>query len=261
MGQLFSAKPVLFHEIHGHGIEISENKSTAKCVRTTDCNLLFSSHPIKTNQRIHIKLLTVSDKTHDIISVGFTSHDPSTFHRDLPKCDDYELEAKSGFWVCTLSKYYCIENSTLCFYLNESGNIQYGISDKANRKTNVTIDRSKPLWAVIHIWSAPTAIALLDPAIRAPYADAKPTPNHFKTSVRSDRTTVRKDASVETLRQAEENSTCAICYENSSEAALFPCGHLCMCYECARMQWRGGGDGNCPMCRVPIQTVLKIYKS
>src|SRR5699024_1756620 len=58
----------------------------------------------------------------------------------------------------------------------------------------------------------------------------------------------------------KEDSLCVVCYEKDAEAALYPCGHMCMCYGCAREQWRGVGQGCCPMCRVKIRDVLKIYK-
>ncbi|CAH0553941.1 unnamed protein product [Brassicogethes aeneus] len=54
---------------------------------------------------------------------------------------------------------------------------------------------------------------------------------------------------------------CTICYENSIDAVLYMCGHMCMCYECALQQWRGKGGGHCPLCRAVIKDVIRIYKS
>lgn len=54
---------------------------------------------------------------------------------------------------------------------------------------------------------------------------------------------------------------CTICYENSIDAVLYMCGHMCMCYECALQQWRGKGGGHCPLCRAIIRDVIRTYKS
>ncbi|XP_022905558.2 protein neuralized isoform X1 [Onthophagus taurus] len=54
---------------------------------------------------------------------------------------------------------------------------------------------------------------------------------------------------------------CTICYENSIDAVLYMCGHMCMCYECALQQWRGKGGGHCPLCRAVIRDVIRTYKS
>lgn len=54
---------------------------------------------------------------------------------------------------------------------------------------------------------------------------------------------------------------CTICYENSIDAVLYMCGHMCMCYECALQQWRGKGGGQCPLCRAVIRDVIRTYKS
>lgn len=54
---------------------------------------------------------------------------------------------------------------------------------------------------------------------------------------------------------------CTICYENSIDAVLYMCGHMCMCYDCALQQWRGKGGGHCPLCRAIIRDVIRTYKS
>ena len=51
---------------------------------------------------------------------------------------------------------------------------------------------------------------------------------------------------------------CPCCCENQQNAAFSPCGHLYACTRCAYRVY-DGGRGKCPVCRVPIQTYLKIY--
>lgn len=55
---------------------------------------------------------------------------------------------------------------------------------------------------------------------------------------------------------------CTICYEKPIDSALYACGHMCMCYDCAVKQWHSvAGGGQCPLCRATIRDVLRIYKS
>ena len=51
---------------------------------------------------------------------------------------------------------------------------------------------------------------------------------------------------------------CPCCCEAQQNAAFSPCGHLYACTRCAHRVY-DGGRGKCPVCRIPIQTYLKIY--
>lgn len=51
---------------------------------------------------------------------------------------------------------------------------------------------------------------------------------------------------------------CPCCCDAQQNAAFSPCGHLYACTRCAHRLY-DGGRGKCPVCRVPIQTYLKIY--
>jgi hypothetical protein len=55
----------------------------------------------------------------------------------------------------------------------------------------------------------------------------------------------------------EDKQLCAVCMFSCVDTVLVPCGHACLCRRCAkRVQ---GTDGKCPICRVPIQRILKLY--
>lgn len=51
---------------------------------------------------------------------------------------------------------------------------------------------------------------------------------------------------------------CPCCCEAQQNAAFSPCGHLYACTKCAHRVY-DGGRGKCPVCRVQIQTYLRIY--
>lgn len=56
----------------------------------------------------------------------------------------------------------------------------------------------------------------------------------------------------------EEEKNCVVCMENGRDAVIVPCGHTACCYSCA--------DGLpaprlCPICRVEVQIVQRIYRA
>ena len=56
------------------------------------------------------------------------------------------------------------------------------------------------------------------------------------------------------------NSECAVCLERAADSALYTCGHMCMCYSCAKEIIRKPKP-LCPICRQPILDVIKIFRS
>ena len=48
---------------------------------------------------------------------------------------------------------------------------------------------------------------------------------------------------------------CVVCLEEPNTHAMVPCGHLCVCAACSQKI----GKTACPVCREPVQMVMKIY--
>jgi len=67
-------------------------------------------------------------------------------------------------------------------------------------------------------------------------------------------------SSITSNSQKRDNGECAICLENEPDSALYPCGHMCMCYDCA-VSVQKQRSALCPMCRQPIVDILRIYRS
>ncbi|XP_041370418.1 protein neuralized-like [Gigantopelta aegis] len=58
----------------------------------------------------------------------------------------------------------------------------------------------------------------------------------------------------------DETNECKVCCEQPVNCVLYTCGHMCMCYSCA-MAVKVQKGGLCPICRQPIQDVIKTYRS
>lgn len=54
------------------------------------------------------------------------------------------------------------------------------------------------------------------------------------------------------------STECIVCLENARTTALIPCYHFALCEDCANTL-RQSGAANCPLCRVGITDVKKIY--
>jgi E3 ubiquitin-protein ligase MGRN1 len=49
---------------------------------------------------------------------------------------------------------------------------------------------------------------------------------------------------------------CVVCLTNRKNTTVLPCRHFCMCDECAKLLLKR--TRTCPMCRLPISSVLNI---
>ena len=53
-----------------------------------------------------------------------------------------------------------------------------------------------------------------------------------------------------------DDGGCTICMERGSTHVIVPCGHKCVCDQCAR-GYRAGS--NCPICRGRVQSVVRVF--
>lgn len=53
-----------------------------------------------------------------------------------------------------------------------------------------------------------------------------------------------------------ENTMCVVCLSDPRDTSLMPCRHMCVCYECATDLV--GRNMDCPMCRQPVKSLLKL---
>lgn len=50
----------------------------------------------------------------------------------------------------------------------------------------------------------------------------------------------------------EEGRECVVCWSRTSEIALVPCGHVCLCQSCPPLS-------ACPVCRAQVASSLRVY--
>lgn len=59
------------------------------------------------------------------------------------------------------------------------------------------------------------------------------------------------------VAQANRENKCVVCLENRPSHAYIPCGHLCICGDCALKY--DNTHGSCPLCREPSYCCSRIY--
>ncbi|CAK8676507.1 unnamed protein product [Clavelina lepadiformis] len=53
---------------------------------------------------------------------------------------------------------------------------------------------------------------------------------------------------------------CVICCDSEADHVILDCRHCCLCEKCANKLQRNG-DPLCPLCRGPIDRIIRIYSS
>ncbi len=52
---------------------------------------------------------------------------------------------------------------------------------------------------------------------------------------------------------------CVICQEGKPEYVMVPCGHVCLCVECIQNKSHEKLNNKCPICRVEVMCLTKLY--
>ena len=66
---------------------------------------------------------------------------------------------------------------------------------------------------------------------------------------------VRPQISMECVNSSK--NICVVCRHQDAVMAIVPCGHVCLCAECSSSIMTN--DKKCPLCRIAIEKIMKIY--
>jgi len=62
------------------------------------------------------------------------------------------------------------------------------------------------------------------------------------------------ETEMEQDNKEDSENECVICLDGKNDHVVVPCGHQCLCKDC------GHTVKQCPICRVDIISVMKIFK-
>ncbi|UXI20651.1 Serine/threonine-protein kinase mig-15 [Sarcoptes scabiei] len=154
--------PLAFNLIRGENIRLSSNNTVAERVHSYCKGICFSQRPVCFNERITIRIVDMSHFWSGVLRFGFTSRDPATLSRPLPKYACPNLTNCGHTFAKALPERYAHKNCLLSFYLSQNGNIHYSINnvDKGIILSNVNINGS--FWAVIDLYGNSSKIEIID---------------------------------------------------------------------------------------------------
>ena len=155
---------IKFHNVHGENIRLSADGKEAKRVQSFSNGIIFSNRPIQLNERICIKFAELSLSWSGAIRFGFTSNNPNTYRNGLPKYACPDLTNKPGNWAKALGERFWAlihPDSTLFYYVNNQGEVHFGIDGEEKGVFFVGVDTKSPLWALIDVYGNTVAINLV----------------------------------------------------------------------------------------------------
>mmetsp|Transcript_27986 Transcript_27986/g.63328 ORF Transcript_27986/g.63328 Transcript_27986/m.63328 type:complete len:340 (-) Transcript_27986:346-1365(-) len=91
-------------------------------------------------------------------------------------------------------------------------------------------------------------LSALPPQVRMQYTGTDVIPNCYSTD----------DHNKKAPRPPKAIGTCIICQSEPPTHLYSPCGHRCVCSQCA-VRWDEQGAGTCPFCATPYEHFLRVY--
>ncbi|KAF0033439.1 E3 ubiquitin-protein ligase NEURL3 [Scophthalmus maximus] len=260
--------PLTFHsEAVGDRVSLSHGCRLAERTGDTFKNgLLFSSRPVKPQEKIRLRVERESFLWHGALRVGFTNVPPSARARPLPCMAIPNLSDSPGHWAAPVHESYCQAGSELEFWVSCGGTIYVTSNNSRQQKLLTGVDLSLPLWVMIDIYGQTCSIFLLGSEKKGKITTSRscPAPEHLpsphivnlKNAIsgvsspcgNSDEYICCPDMEV------AAGESCVVCMGSKATITL-PCGHRCLCARCHPKVCQQ--FGTCPLCRHVISAPVE----
>nr|XP_009859191.1 neuralized-a protein isoform X2 [Ciona intestinalis] len=155
---------LLFHPIHGKNITLSHDRKIARRTSSFCYGVAFSSRPIRINERISIRLETISTMWSGVMRFGVTCVDPNSLNpNDLPRYLCPDLTNKPGFWAKALSDDFAIENNVISFFVNHTGELHFSVNGNEQETfiSGINLRSHQPIWMVVDVYGNSTALRIM----------------------------------------------------------------------------------------------------
>ncbi|XP_031696644.1 E3 ubiquitin-protein ligase NEURL3-like [Anarrhichthys ocellatus] len=258
--------PLTFHPLAvGDMVTLSNGCRRAERTRNTFKNgLVFSSRPVKIQEKIRLRVEKDLFNWQGAMRVGFTNVPPSDRSLPLPIMAIPNLTDTQGHWAAPVPESHCQAGSELEFWLSGKGSVYVTSHNIMRHKLLTGVNLSKPLWAMIDIYGQTCAISLLGSKKRELFHTRRscPAPEHLTSP---DADSLNSLIPVSSLHGNSDESIscldmkvpsdggnvmdCVVCMEKQARITL-SCGHQCLCNRCAFRVFQT--FGTCPLCRYKI---------
>ncbi|KAM8885220.1 E3 ubiquitin-protein ligase NEURL3 [Spinachia spinachia] len=234
--------PLTFHPaVVGDEIRLSHEGRFAERTAVTFKNgLVFSSRPVKVQERIFLRIEKDLLNWEGAMRLGFTNVPPLQRSLPLPPMAIPNITNDRGNWAAALDRSHCQVGSQLEVWLTHGGSVRIRSSNFQQHKLLRGVDLSRPLWAMIDIYGQTCAVSLLGSEKKQLFRTRRscPAPEEVPAAVGG-------------------ATSCVVCMEKQPQITL-PCGHQCLCEDCAFRVLHQ--FGTCPLCRHEIDTRSALHR-
>lgn len=247
------------HEAVGDAVHLSHGGLLAKRTETTFKNgLVFSSRPIKIQERVRLRVEKAVFGWFGALRVGFTNVPPTDRSLPLPPMAIPDLTNTPGHWAAPVLESYCEVGSELQFWVSAGGNVYFSSNNHEQQKLLEGVDLSNPLWAMIDVYGQTCSIFLLGSEKKGMFYTRRscPVPEHLTSPIidNNNHCTDDKQNTDDNMPGLDPENTdgepdCVVCMGETARVTL-PCGHRCLCRVCAPKVAQQ--FGLCPLCRHDI---------
>ncbi|XP_029999671.1 E3 ubiquitin-protein ligase NEURL3 isoform X2 [Sphaeramia orbicularis] len=256
--------PLTFDTHVGSEVHLSQGGHCAERRKDTFKNgVVFSSRPVKVQERIRLQVGKVVGGWHGALRVGFTTVPPTGRSLPLPCMAIPNLTDTPGHWAAPVDESLCQQGSELQFWVSYGGSIYVSVNG-TKRQLLTGVDLSRQLWAMVDVYGQTYSVLLLGsekrngfrvrkscsalPHLSNPDSDK---PKGFFPDVPGGESCKWFDTKTPSVRDGKME--CVVCMGKEAMITLRPCGHQCLCTLCA---YRVLEDfGTCPLCRQNIRSL------
>lgn len=153
--------PILFHSVHGDNIKLEKNRTVASRPEGFCKGIAFSNRPIKVREKVFIKFVDISSNWSGALRIGFTMNDPASMKSKLPLYACPNLTAIQGNWVKAIAERMAKKDSVLFYYVEENGDVHYGIDNVSHGVFFGGVNTKGKLWAVLDIYGNTISVEFL----------------------------------------------------------------------------------------------------
>ncbi|CAL9708441.1 unnamed protein product [Knipowitschia caucasica] len=246
--------PLAFHsQTKGECIRLSDCGTCAQ--RNTDTfknGLLFSCRSVRVQERVRLRIDKHRLSWTGALRVGFTSVPPSTRAGELPCMAIPCLTKLPGYWAAPLRDSAAKTGTLLEFWVSNSGCLNVSINN-SQCKLLTGVDISRPLWAMIDVYGQTCGVTLLGSVKKEFFHTRKSClPPQYESHNAPGYEPCRDITQLDTQTSADKNicEDCVVCLGKEARIIVKPCGHQCLCSNCAIRIMEE--FGTCPLCRQPF---------
>ncbi|XP_072119737.1 E3 ubiquitin-protein ligase NEURL3-like [Mobula birostris] len=278
-----SRDPLFFHP-YTKGSQIRLDSSNQCAWRNFGfCNgITFTNRPVHIQEKVRVKITKVDVTWNGALRLGCTLFDPSLMDPNaLPKFICPDLENVYGFWAKALPEDGIQEGTVISFWMSKQGFFLYSINGGRKYLLMDGLLVAYPLWVMIDVYGMTRGIQIEDPCVKLvsqsklpeqpsvtvrcneprtvhPQTPVSPAiPNNGRSETRPCISKPPANYNPQSYESLDED--CVVCFSQRVDSVLYKCGHMCMCYGCGQKLL--SRKSACPICREPINEIIKTFRS